>query len=167
METGAGLEWVDPGRGLSFDLSARTLLAHENDDLEDRGVSAALAFDPSPATQRGPSFTLRQELGGPSQGGLDALFAPDPLGDRTGSGAASRWTMEAAWGFAAFGGPFTGSPHAGVGFSSTDRDWSVGWRVTPESAGAPDVSFGFRAARRESDANAPAHTIGFEVRAAW
>ena len=167
VEIGGGIAWVDPGLGLSLDVSGRTLLAHENDDLKDRGVSASLAFDPAPATRRGPSFSLRQDFGGRAQGGLDALFAPAPLEDRTGSEATSRWAMEAAYGFPAFGGRFTGSPHVGLGLSTGSRDYSVGWRLAPEAATAPDISFGLRATRRESDTQAAEHTVGFEVRARW
>ena len=167
VEVGGGIAWVDSGRGLSLDVSGRTLLAHENDDLEDRGFAAALSWDPRPATRRGLSLSLRQEFGGQAQGGLDALFAPAPLEERTGSAAASRWAMEAAYGLPAFGGRFVGSPHAGLGLSTDARDWSVGWRLTPEAATAPDLSFGLRATRRESDAADPEHTVGFEVRARW
>ena len=167
VEVGGGIAWVDPGLGLSLDVSGRTLLAHENDDLKDRGLSASLAFDPAPATGRGPSFSLRQDFGGQAQGGLDALFAPAPLEDRAGSEATSRWAMEAAYGFPAFGGRFTGSPHVGFGFATGARDYSVGWRLAPEAATAPDLSFGLKATRRESDTQAAEHTVGFEVRARW
>ena len=64
VELGGGLAWVDPTLGLSLDLSGRTLVAHGNDDLEDRGFAASLAFDPDPATKRGPSLTLAQDWGG-------------------------------------------------------------------------------------------------------
>ena len=167
VELGGGLAWSAPGLGLSLDVSGRTLLAHEDDDLEDRGVSAALAFDPDPATERGPSFNLLQDFGGQAQGGLDALFAPAPLEDRNASEATSRWAMEAAYGFPAFGGRFTGSPHVGFGLATGTRDYSLGWRLTPESASAPDLSFGLKATRRESDAAVPEHTVGVELRARW
>ena len=166
-ELGGGIAWVHPALGLSLDVSGRTLVAHENDDLKDRGFSAQLGFDPAPATQRGPSLSLRQDFGGRAQGGLDALFAPDPLEDRRGSEATSRLTMEAAYGFAAFGGRFTGSPHVGMGLSTGARDYSVGWRLSPEAATAPDLSFGLKAMRRESDAQAPEHMVGFEITARW
>ena len=165
VEVGGGIAWVDPGLGLSLDVSGRTLLAHENDDLKDRGMSASLAFDPAPATGWGPSFSLRQDFGGHAQGGLDALFAPAPLEDRTGSEATSRWAMEAAWGFPAFGGRFTGSPHVGLGLSTGSRDYSLGWRLSPEAVTALDLSFGVRATRWESDTADPEHTIGFEITA--
>ena len=167
LELGGGLAWSDPALGLSLDVSGRTLLAHENDALKDRGYAASLGFDPDPATERGPSFALRQEFGARATGGLDALFAPDPLEDRTGGEAASRWTMEAAYGVPAFGGRFTGSPHVGLGLSAAARDYTLGWRWTPEAASTPDLSFGFRAMRRESDSAAPEHTVGFEIRATW
>ena len=166
VELGGGIAWRDPRLGLSLDVSGRTLLAHDNDDLEDRGVSAALAYRPDPATQRGPSFALRQEFGSRADGGLDALFAPDPLDERTGSEATSRWTMEAAYGVPAFGGRFTGSPHVGLGLATGARDYSLGWRLAPAQS-APDLSLGLKATRRESDAAAPEHTVGFEVRARW
>ena len=166
IELGGGLAWDDPGLGLALDLSGRTLLAHEDDALKDRGFSAALGFDPDPGTERGPSASLRQELGGQAAGGLDALFTPAPLDERSGSEAASRWTAQAAWGFPAFGGRYTGSPHVGLGFATGARDYTLGWRWTP-APGAPDLSFGLEATRRESDADAPEHTVGFEVRATW
>ena len=167
VELGAGLAWSDPALGLSLDLSGRTLLAHEDGELEDRGVSAALAFDPSPETERGPSLSLRQDWGGQSAGGLDALFTPAPLEDRTGSEPAGRWALEAAFGFPAFGGRWTGSPHAGLGLATGARDYSLGWRLTPESRNAPDLSFGLHATRRESDTGAPEHALGFEARLRW
>ena len=168
VELGGGVAWSAPRIGLSLDLSGRSLIAHGNDDLEDRGFAASLAYRPDPATNRGPSFALRQDWGGRAQGGLDALFTPASLEDRTTGGeATSRWTMEAAYGLPVLGGRFTASPHAGLGLSGTLRDYTLGWRLTPEAASAPDVSFGLKATRRESDAQAPEHSVGVEVRARW
>ena len=121
IELGGGIAWSDPALGLSLDVSGRTLLSHEDDDLKDRGYAAALGFDPSPASERGPSLSLRQELGTRAGGGLDALFAPAPLEDRTDSEAASRWSLEAAYGVPAFGGRWTASPHVGLGLCPPAR----------------------------------------------
>ncbi len=167
LELGGGIAWTDPALGLSLDVSGRTLIAHGNDDLKDRGYAASLAFDPDPATGRGPSLSLRQEFGGQAQGGLDALFQTATLEDRTGSEATSRWAMEAAYGFPAFGGRWTGSPHAGLGFATGARDYSVGWRLAPEKRSAANVSFGVKATRQESAAQTPEHTVGFEITARW
>ena len=169
VELGGGLAWVDPALGLSLDLSGRTLIAHGSGDLEDRGFAASLAFDPDPATARGPSLTLTQDWGGAAQGGLDALFVSDPLADRTGGGeAAARWTAEAAWGFPALSGRFTGSPHVGLGLATGARDYSLGWRLAPAAnANAPDIAFGVKGMRRESGWAEPEHTLGLEATLRW
>ncbi len=167
VEIGGGIAWVDPALGLSLDVSGRTLLAHGNDDLKDRGYAASLAFDPDPSTKRGASFGLHQEFGGQANGGLDALFQPATLDKRQGSEANFRWNMEAAYGFPAFAGRFTGSPHAGIGLATGARDYTLGWRLTPEASSARNLSFDLRAVRRESDAAEPEHTVGFEFRALW
>ena len=167
IELGGGIAWSDPRLGLSLDLSGRTLLSHEDDALEDRGYAASLGFDPDAASERGPSFALRQEFGSRADGGLDALFQPATLEDRTGGEATSRWSMEAAYGFPAFGGRFTGSPHVGLGLATGARDYTLGWRLAPEAANAPDLSFGLQAVRRESDTAEPEHRVGFEINARW
>ena len=165
-ELGGGIVWTDPALGLTLDVSGRTLIAHEDGAFEDRGFAAALGFDPRPESERGPSFSLRQDFGGSATGGLDALFAPATLDERSGSEATSRWTAEAAWGLPAFGGRWTASPHAGLGLAPGARDLTLGWRWTPAENAHP-LSFGLKATRRESDGAAPEHAVGFEASARW
>ncbi len=168
VEFGGGVAWADPTLGLTLDLSGRTLITHGDDDLEDRGFAGTLAFDPGPATGRGPSLSLRHELGARAAGGLDALFASEPLGTRTGDNdATGRWAAEVAYGFPAFEGRFTGSPHAGLGLTTGARDYSFSWRLMTEGAGAPDLSFDFKATRRESNAAEPEHSVGVELEVIW
>ena len=166
VELGGGLAWVDPRLGLSLDLSGRMLVTHGADDLEDRGFAASLAFDPDPSTERGLSLALGQERGGQATGGLDALFRTDPLRARTGSESDTRWSAEAAWGFPALGRRFTGSPHVGLGIATGARDYTLGWRLTPEAVGL-DLGFGVTATRRESDRAAPQHGIGIQLNTRW
>ena len=166
VEIGGGLRWTDPDMGLSLDLSGRTLLAH-GDDLKDWGVSAALAYDPAPATERGPSLSLRQDFGGQATGGLDALFQPAALDDRTESEATSRSALKAAYGWPVFGGRWTGSPHVELGLAPGARDYSLGWRLAPEAATEPDLTFGVQATRRESATTEAEHTVGVEINARW
>ena len=166
VELGGGLAWVDPRLGLSLDLSGRRLVTHDADGMEDEGFAASVAFDPDPATERGPSLAVRQETGGASSGGLDALFETASPSARTGSENDTRWSAEAAWGFPAISQRFTGSPHVGLGVATGARDYTLGWRLEPV-AGAPAVSLGALATRRESDAAAPEHTGGLEISARW
>ena len=169
VELGAGLAWSDPALGLILDLSGRTLIAHGNDDLKDRGFAASLGFDPSPESARGPSLTLRQTLGGQATGGLDALFRAEGLRERTGGDTTtSRWQAEAAYGLPAFGGRFTASPHLGLSLGAGTRDYTLGWRLTPGTGtGAPELSLGVKAIRKESEGAASEHAVGVELGARW
>ena len=169
VELGGGFTWNDPASGLSFDVSGRTLLTHEDGAFEDRGFSAGLAFDPSPASERGLSLVLRHEHGGPATAGLDALFASDVLDRRVGAEeeAAGTWAAEAAWGLPAFGGRYTGSPHAGLGLTDTARDTTLGWRLAPAALDAPDLSLDLTATRRESKGAAPEHRVDIEATVRW
>ena len=167
VELGAGIAWRAPRLGLDLEVEGRTLIAHEDANLDERGLAAALGFDPDPATKRGPSLSLRHERGAQAEGGLDALLAPEPLEQRAGGAAAARWTMEAAFGLPALGGRFTASPHVGLGLSADTRDWTLGWRWTPEAASAPALSLDLKATRTERDAAPPEHAVGIELRAAW
>ena len=91
------------------------------------------------------------------------------MADRTGSGeATARWTAEAAWGFPAFSGRFTGSPHVGLGLATGARDYILGWRIAPAAnANAPDIAFGVKGMRRESGWAEPEHTLGLETTLRW
>ncbi|MXW47329.1 MAG: hypothetical protein F4Z97_01560, partial [Gammaproteobacteria bacterium] len=135
VEVGSNVTWSNPGSGLSLGLEARTLLMHQDRDLKNWGLAASAAYDPSPETSLGPSLTLRYNAGGQSAGGLDALFAPAPLEQRSESSdrAAGNWTAEAAYGFAVFDEMFTAVPYMGVGLSDAERDYAIGWRMERKS----------------------------------
>ena len=167
VEVGGGIGWLHPRLGLSLDLEGRTLLAHEADGRRDLGFSAALAFDPNPQSRRGPKLSLRQDFGGQATGGLDALFAANPLAERMGQEATGRWTAEAAWGFSTFRGRFIGAPTLGYGVSAMGRDYSLGWQLEPFEGAGRDLSFGLKLTRRESLMTPPAHGIGAEFRMRW
>ena len=167
VELGGGVTWEVPRLGLSLDLAGRTLLAHEADGRRERGLSATVGYDARPGSERGLSLTLRQETGGRAEGGLDALFAPEPLDGGLGAAEVpSRWTAEAAYGLPVFGGRLTASPTVGVGLSGPAHDYSLGWRLAP-AANPSGFSVGIKATRQQSDDTAPAHGIELELGARW
>ncbi len=168
MDLGVGVIWDAPVFGLSLDVAGRMLILHENEDFADRGISAAFIFDPSPESERGPSLSLRQAIGGRADGGIEALFATTtPLdGGQIGGGAGMRRTLATAYGFSAFGGRFTASPHAEVDFTERARDYALGWRFVPHKV-ASDLAFGIKATRREAEALAPVHVFGIEATVRW
>ena len=166
MELGGGVAWSSPGVGLSLDLDARTLLFHEADGLRDWGFSAGLVFDPQPESERGLSVTLGQDWGGEATGGIDALFAANPLEQRSGVEGTSRWTLEAAYGLPAFAGRFTGAPYVGLSLAAGARDYTVGWRLTPEVT-EQDITFQVKATRSESSDARPDHGVELDIRRTW
>ncbi len=165
LDVGGGISWSNPERGLSLDIEGRTLIAHQDSDMKDWGVSASFSYRAEPDSERGLALKLGQELGGQASGGLAALFAPDPLGNRFGGGG-NRWTSELAYGFVAFGDRFTVAPRVGYGFSDAARDYSLGWRLAPTRFG-PDLSLDFLATRSESGMAPPRHGIRIEVQWRW
>ena len=174
VEVGGGIAWSDPRFGLKLDIEGRALISHEDGAMRDRGFSASLAYDPRADSAQGLTLTLRQDIGSASSGGLNALFADDPIARRTvGYGSdrvsdAGRWSMEAGYGLPAFGGRFVGTPHMSYGGSAFGRDVSVGWRLAPEAGpGAPELSLGVLATRHESDREGADHGVGIEFQARW
>ena len=115
----------------------------------ERGCHSGVHGDAGPgAAAQTATPELRPTAYGAVEGTQTHALALGP--DGTGSETTSLRAVEAAYGFLAFGRRFTGSPHVGFGLSAGARDCSVGWRLTPEAATAPDLSFGIRATRRES-----------------
>ena len=108
-DLGAGPAWSAPALGLSAEVAARGLLTRKFDGFRDLGLSGSLAWDPDPS-DRGPSLTVTQTLGGTASGGMQALLGretlaglpatDDPLQSR-------RLDIRAGYGFAVFGDRFT------------------------------------------------------------
>ena len=169
-DIGAGLAWVDPASGLSADIRARGLLAHEADGFSERGFSGTLEWDPEPSTVLGPSLTLTQTVGAASSGGAEALLgrgtmeglAPDEGGD-----ALERRHLEAklGYGFALFGGRYTGTPQLGLGLSEAHRDYSLGWRLAEARRAGLVFGLDVEGARRDQayGDGGPEHRLGLGV----
>ena len=56
----------------------------------------------------------------------------------------------AAYGLAAFGGHFTGTPNVGFGLSDAARDYRIGWRLTSAVRGVSGFELNLDATRREA-----------------
>ncbi len=169
LEIGGGIAWNDTNLGLSLDLSGRTLVSHDSDDLKDRGYGASFVFDPQPDSQRGLSLTVNQDWGGQSSGGLDALFAEPSISERTGSASESRWHAQAAYGFSMLSGRFTGSPYLDMGITDSTHEYTLGWRLQPvyTTGQALNFTLDIQATHRETDDNEPTQFVGVEVGVRW
>ena len=172
-DLGGGLALGVPERGLSLDLEARGLVAHEEQGFREWGAGASLTWDPRPSTERGLSLTLRQSWGASPGGGMDALLGRETLaglaandnGDTTAS--TGRLEAELGYGIAMFDGGFTGTPHLGVGLTETGRDYRLGWRLTSARRGDPGFEINLDATRSEAaDADAE-HGIALRGTIRW
>ena len=166
-DIGAGLSWSDPERGISADVRARGLLAHEADGFSERGFSGTLAWDPAPSTVLGPSLTLNQTVGATSTGGADALLGRgtmEGLAAYDGGEELERRHLEAklGYGFAVFDGRYTGTPELGLGLSETDREYVLGWRLAEVRRAGLVFGLDVEGARRERvvGGSEPGHRVG-------
>ena len=176
IEVGGGLGFSDPARGLAVTAKARGLLAHEDADYREWGVSGAVRIDPG-AVGRGLSLTIAPASGAAS-GGAERLWSARDAralaaNDAFENGAfendafepAGRLEAEAGYGLAAFGGRGLATPFTRLSVSDAgDRTWRPGVRWSL----GPDIAVGIEGARREpANGNAAEHEIGFRIGASW
>ena len=130
VELGGGLGWTN-AKGLSVEVRARGLIAHEERDYEEWGVSASLALSPG-GDGRGLSMRLGSAWGAAS-------------GGRSASGRSARWRAgsfdpdarleaEVGYGLDAWRGLLT--PYTGVALTGGGETWRAGarWKLGPAFA---------------------------------
>ena len=155
-ETGAGVDLAgsliasDLLPGLSADVRVRTLLLHQAEGFQDRGVSVSFSYDPTPATPLGLTARLAPSWGGQAQSGAAALW-----GRETMAGPARRPTLgnrlEAELGYAQpVGRRLMGTPRFGVGASERGRDYRLGYSLTLLQRNVTNFEVGVDAQRRGS-----------------
>ena len=171
VDVGAGLALSDTARGLSSEIHARGLLAHEAEGLAERGLSGTLAFDPAPNTERGLSVSLTQTMGGPSSGGADALLGRTTLaelGAQDDEGLdARRLDARIGYGFGVLEDRYTAIPEVGLGLSDTGREFRLGWRLAERVSTGLALKLGIEGTRREAANSAAGAEHGITVGAGW
>ena len=161
-DVGGGVALVDPGRGVTLEMKARGLAAHEAEGFREWGASAALAWEPRPQSGRGLSLSLTQSWGASSSGGMDALLSRDTLVGLAASDTAPagrRLEAELGYGMTVFGGDFTATPNAGLTLTEDGRDWRLGWRLTPAWPDGSGFEVNLDATRSETDDGTPVHAV--------
>ena len=174
-DIGPGLAWSHAKSGVSAEVSARGLLTHAAGGFREQGIAGSFSWKPRQGSDRGPSLTLSQTLGGSSQGGMDALLGRETLAglaadDNGEDGLGNRrLDLRLGYGFSAIGDRFTSTPELGLGLSNGRREMSLGWRLNMDRSGASSLELRLEATRRESaNDNAEAENgIGFRLTARW
>ena len=167
VDVGAALSWAHTRWGLAVDVEGRTLVLHEAKRFTHSGFAASLTFDPDLTSLLGPSLTLTHRLGGPSNGGMDALFAETLPGSGGNGSGGGQWQAEAAYGMALFRGRFIGAPTLGYTLSGQSNDYRLGWRLTPAGVNSLPVSAEVGAMRREVVGAEADHGVTFNLRSQW
>ena len=174
-DIGAGLAWSHAKSGVSAEVSARGLLTHAADGFREQGIAGSFSWKPRQGSDRGPSLTLSQTLGGSSRGGMDVLLGRETLAglaanDNGQDGLGNRrLELRLGYGFSAIGDRFTSTPEFGLGLSNGRREYSLGWRLNMVRSGASSLELRLEATRRESanDNAEPEHGIGFRLTTRW
>ena len=71
------------------------------------------------------------------------------------------------YGFALFGGGFTGTPNIGFGLGEGNRDYRLGCRLTPARRGDPGFAVNLDATRREHANDDTVHSAMLQATIRW
>ena len=168
-ETGAGLE-VGGGLGystgrLSVDVNARALVAHEDSEYEEWGLSGSLAYTPG-KDGRGLSMKLGSAWGS-TQSGVQSLWSQQDasgLARKSPFEAAQRFQAELGYGIAgrrkaALWVPFIAAQAADGG----GQEMRMGVKLTS----GPNVEAGLEFGRLENGRGAPVHAVQLSGALRW
>ncbi len=170
-DLGAALAWSYPKRGLKAKVQGRGLVAHQDSDFQEWGFAGSLAWDPTPASELGPSFTLQETVGAAATGGMRALMQRDSPADLTTNEVRGGGRVEAeiGYGLPVWRGRFAGIPSFRFGSAGGGRTARLGYRLSPISAEGWQLKLAVEAMRRKSaNANRPTdHFVGMRAGMRW
>ena len=127
FEVGGAMRYANPSIGLTVEITARRLMAHEQSGYSEWGAGGSLQFAPGGA-ERGFSAKLGSSVG-TAASGVEGLWAMgDTRGLTGGAQAPGRVDAEAGYAMGAFGGSGVITPYGGFSMSG-DRRYRAGWRL--------------------------------------
>ena len=153
MELGAGIAWADTGRGISAELTGRTMLTHSEEHFQEQGLAVSFAWEPNP-TNRGPSLALSHSIGAAADGGMDALLSPTAMEvlDTTPS-KQHQFETKLAYGFPAFNDRLTFTPGLGLVLASDSTTTSLLWTLAPYRQQSQAQSWQLSLEHQQQDSN--------------
>ena len=127
FEMGGAMRYANPSIGLTVEITARRLMAHQQSGHSEWGAGGSLQFAPGGA-DRGFSAKLGSSVG-TTASGVEGLWAMgDARGLAEGAQAPGRVDAEAGYAMGAFGGSGVITPYGGFSMSG-DRRYRAGWRL--------------------------------------
>ena len=128
FEVGGAMRYVNPSIGLTVEITARRLMAHEQDGYSEWGAGGSVQFAPGGA-ERGFSAKLGSSVG-TAASGVEGLWAMgDTRGLAGGAQVPGRVDAEAGYAMGAFGGSGVITPYGWFSMSG-DRKYRAGWRLS-------------------------------------
>ena len=132
LEMGGSLRYVNQNRGLTVSVTARRLMAHEDDDYREWGVGGIVEYDPG-AKGRGLAVRMVSSWG-TAPGGSNRLWSQSEPGfSRHGYGASEApLSTEVDYQMRPFGGHLEMAPYFDmslVGAGSHPQHYVLGWRL--------------------------------------
>ena len=128
FEVGGGMRYANPSIGLTVEITARRLMAHQQSGYSEWGAGGSVQFAPGGA-ERGFSAKLGSSMG-TTASGVEGLWAMgDTRGLTGGAQAPGRLDAEAGYAMGAFGGSGVITPYGGFSMSG-DRRYRAGWRLS-------------------------------------
>ena len=128
FEMGGAMRYANPSIGLTVEITARRLMAHEQSGYSEWGAGGSLQFAPG-GSDRGFSAKLGSSVG-TTASGVEGLWAMgDTRGLAGGAQAPGRVDAEAGYAMGAFGGSGVITPYGGFSMSG-DRRYRAGWRLS-------------------------------------
>ena len=169
VDIGGGLIVSDALTGLSADFRVRMLLAHQDEEFRERGMSVSFGYNPTPSTPLGFMAKLTPSWGGQAESGAQALWGWDTMAGMADGGPAAGGRLEAELGYGMpVGGRLVGMPSFGIGASGHGRDYRLGYGLTVAQGGAMHFDLGVYANRRESPSQGTAeHGVLGRLTARW
>ena len=169
VDIAAGLSASNVLRGLSVDARVRTLLVHEAEGYEERGVAVSLIYDPTPSTPLGLTARVSPSWGGQAMSGARALWDRQTMvGLRPGTpGSDNR--LDAELGYASpVGSGLVGTPRFGITSSGFGRDYRLGYSLGVLPGAAMNLHCSLDAQRRESlFLQQPDHRLSGRLQLTW
>ena len=164
LDLGGGLAYALPTRGFAAEFNGRWLLAHQDGDSREWGMSGSLRYDPRPSSERGLSLSVTPSVGILAKGGANTLFGqglPAGAAANDNSVPGVRLTTELGYGFSALDGTAVQIPWAGWSLTeSGEQTVRLGWRLKF----GPAAALRIEASRFERPGAVPDHRIGIALR---
>ena len=169
VDIGGGLIVSDAATGLSADFRVRMLLAHQDEEFRERGMSVSFGYNPTPSTPLVFMAKLTPSWGGQATSGAQALWGQETMAGMAAGGPAAGGRLEAELGYGMpVGGRLVGMPSFGIGASGHGRDYRLVYGLTVAQDGAMHFELGIDANRRESPSQGTAeHGVLGRLTARW